>query len=152
MISLYRLLRLDPATRRLLIEAGLWLAAVRVGLTLLGFRRLNRLLGLWFSEEVRGDMKPPLGPFREHRSEADRVFWAVSAAGRRIPGGRSCLVQALAARLLLARSGIRSRLRLGAARGEGNRFEAHAWLEWGGLGGLGLRHLQELHSRRSTKG
>ena len=62
----------------------------------------------------------------------------MAAAGRRIPGGSNCLVQALAAAVLLGRHGYSSRLRLGVARAPDGRLEAHAWVERDGkllLGG-----------------
>jgi hypothetical protein len=44
----------------------------------------------------------------------------------------TCLSRSLALRFLLARAGIQTDLKFGARR-EAGRFEAHAWLERGGL-------------------
>ena len=65
------------------------------------------------------------------RAPAARIAWAVAAAGRRVPGGRNCLAQALAAHVLLGRHGHPSRLRLGVARGSEGEVTAHAWVEIG---------------------
>jgi hypothetical protein len=61
--------------------------------------------------------------------EADRILWAVEAAGRQFPSIGTCLTQALIAQVLLARNGIASDLRIGVMRTSGGRFVAHAWVE-----------------------
>jgi hypothetical protein len=58
----------------------------------------------------------------------DRMRWAVEVAGRYVPGA-TCLTQALALQIWLGRHGQSAALRLGVARGAGERLEAHAWLE-----------------------
>lgn len=69
----------------------------------------------------------------EHQRDVPiaRVAWAIRAAGRRTPRS-TCLVEALAAQLLLAQRGQQSDLRVGVARNASNEFAAHAWLEVGG--------------------
>jgi hypothetical protein len=46
-----------------------------------------------------------------------------------VPLVRTCLTQALAAQVLLARSGDQSDLRIGVTRDSNGKFLAHAWLE-----------------------
>ena len=58
--------------------------------------------------------------------------WAVKAASRRMPFTATCLVQALALRMLLSRQGYDPHLRLGVAKDGDDRLEAHAWLEMDG--------------------
>jgi hypothetical protein len=61
----------------------------------------------------------------------------VTAVAARVPRA-SCLTQALAATLLLARHGYAATLRVGVAKNEDGSLRAHAWLESGGetlLGG-----------------
>jgi hypothetical protein len=68
------------------------------------------------------------------------LIWAVTAASRYVPGA-TCLAQALAAQVLLGRTGYPARLRIGVAKGEERKFEAHAWVESQGrvvIGGPGL--------------
>jgi hypothetical protein len=60
---------------------------------------------------------------------ADRVVWAVEAAGRAIPGMKNCLVQAVAAEAMLIRAGYPCELRIGAAKNASGDLIAHAWLE-----------------------
>ena len=122
MRRLARLRALAPAERRLLIEAALAVAAVRVGLWLLPFRAMRRAgerLGSW-------------GAGRRARGQAthspERIAWAVAVVSQYIPRA-SCLTRALAAEALLARRGYPAQLRIGVAKGLGGRLEAHAWLE-----------------------
>jgi Transglutaminase-like superfamily len=61
----------------------------------------------------------------------DRVAYGVCAMGTRVPWRSDCLVQALAARRWLARSGIASRIGIGARRDQHDAFMAHAWLTVG---------------------
>src|SRR2546425_4123534 len=126
MRMLRRLLALPPAEQRLLVSAAAWLIATRLGLALLPFGWLRALVAR--ARRTRASRPSP----------PDRIAWAVAAAGRRIPGGSNCLVQALAAAVLLGRHGYSSRLRLGVARAPDGRLEAHAWVERDGkllLGG-----------------
>lgn len=113
-------LRLPSSDRRLLISAALLLGTIRLGLWLIPFLTLRRLLGK-FAE-------PRTSTQEAEASSTDRVLWAVTVASRYVPGANTCLTQALAAQVLLARRGGVACLRLGVARQEG-RFQAHAWLE-----------------------
>jgi hypothetical protein len=112
---LRKVVDLPPPQRRLLLEAALVLAAVRLGLLLLAFRTLRRLLARFAQ------------PGDPTRSNPAQVAWAVNLSSRWVPCS-TCLVRALAAQLLLARRGYSSRLHIGAA-GDLERFRSHAWLE-----------------------
>ena len=46
-----------------------------------------------------------------------------------MPGGKTCLPQALAAQVLLERCGYPARLRVGVVKGGEGQLEAHAWVE-----------------------
>jgi hypothetical protein len=59
---------------------------------------------------------------------------AVTRAARRVPGGSSCLVEALALAWMVRRRRLRARVRIGVAR-SGGRLLAHAWVEAPGLPG-----------------
>ena len=63
---------------------------------------------------------------------AAAVGRAVGAVGKRLPWHSSCLILALAARLMLWRRGIPAVLHFGIGRGEDGRLTAHAWLEAAG--------------------
>ena len=58
----------------------------------------------------------------------DRIAWAVAVASRYVPMA-TCLTQALAGQMLLARWGHTAQLHIGVANGPGGNLEAHAWLE-----------------------
>lgn len=123
MKRLYRFLSLSSRDRRLLIKAALLLGIIRLGLWLLVFQTLRGLLlrVRWKSTGL---------------SEADplsleRIAWAIRVAGRYIPGV-TCLVQALAAQVLLEQEGHPSCLRIGVAKDKNGRLQAHAWTESGG--------------------
>jgi hypothetical protein len=123
MKRLYRFLSLSSRDRRLLIKAALLLGIIRLGLWLLVFQTLRGLLlrVRWKSTGL---------------SEADplsleRIAWAIRVAGRYIPGV-TCLVQALAAQVLLEQEGHPACLRIGVAKDKNGRLQAHAWTESGG--------------------
>jgi hypothetical protein len=119
MIELGRFLRLPPCRRRLLIRAAVLLGLMRAGLWLLPFKLVLRLTKR-NPERARpgdgGDL--PVGP----------IIWAVRRASRFVPGA-TCLTQALVGRVLLARAGHLSEVRIGVRKDSVRGFEAHAWLE-----------------------
>lgn len=57
----------------------------------------------------------------------ERVAWAVHHASRLVPRA-TCLTQALAAQIMLARRGFSSTVHIGVKRDDTTAFEAHAWL------------------------
>jgi len=118
MTWLRRLAALPPADRLLLLSAALLLPLVRVALRTLPFGSVWRVTN-------RLARAPSMGP----SPTAERIAWAVSAAGRRVPGGRHCLAQAVTAYILLGRYGHTARVRLGLSRDGRRGFEAHAWVE-----------------------
>src|SRR6058998_3027135 len=129
MTRLGKFLRLAHAERVLLVEATLLLGAIGLGLRLLPFGRLRRLLDRL--------SRPRHGLRAQARLSAARIAWAVDRASRVVPGARSCLVQALAAQVLLVRRGRHSSVRIGVAHPSGESLHAHAWVESQGRGVLG---------------
>ena len=113
----HRLARLDGTERRLLARALLWIVSARVGLRVLPYRMLARLLD-------RASRRAPLGTL----CSPEKVRWALVAAARRLPGTR-CLAWAIACRNLLRQAGFVSELRIGVAKTPGGAFRAHAWVE-----------------------
>ena len=120
MKRLCRFLYLLPAERGILIKAVLLLWAVRLGLWVLPFRVVERLA------DWAGHTPAPLRG--SGSSSLDRTAWAVAAASRYVPHA-TCLVQALAARVLLKRAGLPSSLHIGVARSNEGQLQAHAWVE-----------------------
>jgi hypothetical protein len=114
-----KFVRLSHAEQRLVIGAALAVAATRLMLWTLPFKVLRRIVA-------------KLGESRNvatTRPSTDRITWAIAATGRFIPGGRNCLVKAIAAELMLSRFGYPSELKFGVGKSASGDFEAHAWLE-----------------------
>jgi len=122
---------LPGVERRLILEEVLLLWAVRFSLWVLPFRIVNGYVATHARARRRSRAAVPL----------DRLAWILGAAGTLLPGKRTCLVRALAGRLLVAGEGYTPTLRLGVARDADGRLDAHAWLECDGrvlVGGGGL--------------
>jgi hypothetical protein len=117
---LRKFLSLRSSDCHLLVSTALLLGAIRVGLRLLPFRTLQRV--------VNKLAQPPAGLRRINQSSVDRLVWAVTVSGRYVPRA-TCLTQALVAQVLLGRHGHQTQLRVGVARGDEGQLEAHAWLE-----------------------
>jgi hypothetical protein len=126
---LRRLARLPGDRRRLLVEAGVTLAAARVAVSLLPFRVVARALG---REDAIPGAAPDsaVEPAGAAGSTAERVGWAVTTAARQVPWPATCLVQALAAALMLAARRVPALTVLGVDR-DGRALRAHAWLRCG---------------------
>jgi len=128
MKRLHKFLSLTPSDRVLLINALLLLGAIRLGLKLLPFQTLRRLLAR---------MAQPIRRLQQaEKASVDKVAWAVMVASHYIPGAR-CLAQALATQVLLERRGYPTQLRIGFTRGKGGQMSAHAWVESEGRVAIG---------------
>jgi hypothetical protein len=123
MDRLSRFLRLSRSDRTLVLQAALLLTAIRLGLSMMPFARLRSGLARLATSRRAASCLPASG------DDGARIVWAVEAVGRRLPPIGTCLTQALAAHVLLARRGHRSNLRIGVTRDAGGKFVAHAWLE-----------------------
>ncbi len=118
---LRRFLARSSVERRALMRAVPLMVVVRIGLRLLPFRTVAQAV-LRVSQRKFG--AKPLDP-----SLRDALGWAVVHANRAVPGRGSCLPEALAAHVLLTRSGFKPQLRIGGRRGKDGEFKAHAWIE-----------------------
>lgn len=110
-----KILALSWADRSLLLACVPLVAVIRLGLTLLSYRRLKRWIPTGGSS----------GP--ASAAKLGRIAWAVRNASRVVPQA-SCLTQALAAQYLLGRAGHPSRVRIGMAQDQSGAILAHAWL------------------------
>jgi hypothetical protein len=117
MNRLRKFARLDASERALVLGAACLVAAVRLGLWLLPFRMLTRILRVRSLPAGSGSRFSPA-----------RLAWAVRAVSRPIPGA-TCLTQALALHYLLTRAGHTSRVQIGVTRDTAGGFQAHAWVE-----------------------
>ena len=132
---LRRVFRLSTQKKILLFQATLLLTATRLGLHVLSFARLRSLLARYVG--VGGAKHGAL-----QHGALDPIVWAVEAVSRQIPAIGTCLTQALAAHVLLARRGVQSDLRIGVMRDGSGKFIAHAWLEKDGRILIGEAHRQ----------
>ena len=112
---------LDASDRWLTIEAFMLMAMIQVGFRTLSYATMRHALDT--VKGIRGGSGRP----------ETRIGWAVNAAGRRLPG-RTCLIEALAADVMLGRRGCSPSVRFGVrkTRGDGGAPETHAWVECGG--------------------
>lgn len=134
MKRLHKVLHLQSFERRLLVKAALLLWATRLGLWLLPFRYLRRVLDVLTRTPIQSRyVKPP---------SRQSVVWAVETAGRYMPPATTCLTLSLTVQILFLRSGYPSMLHIGAVREDGGRFSAHAWVESGGEVVIGGHQLE----------
>jgi hypothetical protein len=112
---LRKLAALSRTDRLLIVEAALTLSAIRIALWLIPVRRVLR----------PARVQPAV--FGPH--SVAQLAWAIQAVAPFVPKS-TCLVRALATRLLLARRGFPTTLRIGVAKSPD--FQAHAWLEHDG--------------------
>jgi hypothetical protein len=117
---------LDGFERATLLEAFAGLVATWPGLRLAGFRKWKAVLE-WLAP------RSPLGDSSITTSVevARSVARMESAAARNLFFRPNCLESSLVLWWLLRRRGIRAELQIGA-RKDGQKFEAHAWVECGG--------------------
>jgi hypothetical protein len=117
---LFKFLKFDAGDRHLLIMTLILLAAMRLGLWLLPFRTLLKLLPRISGSQVTQQVS------------VGKISWAVKTVSRYIPGVK-CLARALTTQVLMNRNGHSCELRIGVAKGEKGILEAHAWIEHEGL-------------------
>ena len=110
--------RLSRQERRLAMKSIVLVALVRLGLWVMPFQTLQR------ASEY-------LGRTRRRRGNAAgtrEIVWSVRLASRYVPRA-TCLVQALAAQILLGRNGHAGQVHIGVAVDPERGFRAHAWVE-----------------------
>lgn len=115
-----RFFNLPPAEQRRVIQAGMLVIAFRLGLWIVPYRHLKRI--------VDGVPRRKGNPTDQRLAEVVR---SVVSFSRFIPEA-SCLTQALATQVLLKREGFDPNLQIGVARDAAGAFKAHAWVEYGG--------------------
>jgi Transglutaminase-like superfamily len=120
--------RISRESRGVALQAAAALAATWAGLRVVGFRRWKAtLIRLTPDPESAGILQEP-----DRIAIARDVARILEATSRHLIFRASCLEQSLVLWWLLARRGIPADLRIGA-RKEAERFEAHAWVESGGV-------------------
>jgi Transglutaminase-like superfamily len=129
--KLKTLLRMSGGDRVQLLQVFLLLLGIRLGLGLLPFRVVLKLVQRLGNVPSRSPVQP-----------IGHIVWTVNAGSRYMPGGVKCLARALTTHLLLTRQGYASELRIGVAKTVTGELEAHAWIEYQGRVVIG--HLNDL--------
>jgi hypothetical protein len=125
--------QIDNRRRALLVEAVACLLAARLALTFIPFPRLARQLGAFVPPSDPRILTATAVTTPDQTRLAEAISWAVTRAARYVPFRAVCLPQAMAARLMLKRRGIRSVMHFGAVKGAEKPFDAHAWLDAAGV-------------------
>ena len=121
---LLKFARLTFVEKLLLLEAALFMALVRPAILLLPFRWIAPLLG-------HERLESPLEISPAQVFKARQIGWAVVTMSYRTFWQATCLVQAVAAQLMLKRRGISGTIYLGAIKDKENKLLAHAWVRCG---------------------
>jgi hypothetical protein len=125
---------LEHPARGLFLRASVLLPLITMSLEFRGFRKTKAPLQRFLSVPC-GSANP------EAQARAALTAQMVRAAGHYGIGQPNCLKVSLALWWLLARQGIASDLRVGV-RKDREKFEAHAWVE---CGGVALNDLETTH-------
>jgi hypothetical protein len=124
---------LDRVSRKLLLIASCLVILFWFLLRVLSFRLVFSIM------ERLAVSKPVAQPLNQEIES--RITWALSIASRRILGKDTCLPQAMAARIMFARSGCPAEIRFGVKKSPEGKLQAHAWVLNEGkilIGGEGL--------------
>ena len=124
--------RISGSDRQLLVMSLILLATIRLGLWLLPFRTLLKVLA---------KISHPSNAQITNSVTAGKIVWTVNAASRYMPGVM-CLARALTTQVIMGRYGLSGQLRIGVAKTERGKLEAHAWVEYQGRVAIG--NLQDL--------
>lgn len=119
--------------RHLLIMTLIILATIRLGLWLMPFRTLLKLIAKINQPSDRPQVTNPVS--------VRKIACSVNAVCRYMPGVK-CLARALTTQVLMSRHSLACELRIGVAKAEGGKLEAHAWIEYQGL--IVIGNLQDL--------
>jgi len=130
---LLRFGQIDNSRRALLPEALTYLLVARLALIFVPFPRLARRLGSFVPPTDPRAAPAATEPDSEVARLAQEISWAVTRAARYVPFKAVCLPQAMAARVMLKRRGVKSVMHFGAAKGALKPLDAHAWLDAAGV-------------------
>lgn len=128
MKQLHNLLKTQTSDRILLFLTLILLTAIKLGLCLLPFRNLIKLVT---------SISEGLNSKAANRVTLSQIIWAVNVVTRYIPGGAKCLARALTTQVLMNWCGFQPELRIGVAKNETGKLDAHAWIEYRGRIAIG---------------
>ncbi len=130
---LLRFRQVDNRRRALLPEAVAYLLAARLALIFIPFPRRARHIGTFVPPTDPRATLPRAAAGPDQTQLAAEVSWAVTRAARYVPFKAVCLPQAMAARVMLKRRGVKSVMHFGAAKGTEKPLDAHARLDAAGI-------------------
>lgn len=120
--------RLNAHSRRVVVSVSCVIVASRVGLRVAGYRRWIALLARSSARAGSGLYTDNLRP---HPFPAQLAL-LTAASARNLPFKPTCLERSIGLWWLLRRHGFGAEIRIGG-RKAAQQFEAHAWVECGGL-------------------
>ncbi|WP_404787085.1 lasso peptide biosynthesis B2 protein [Altericista sp. CCNU0014] len=115
---------------RVLLKVYALLTCIRLGLWLLPFEKLWKLL-LRLGKLRQRSNSTAIDPKMYGRA-AQKAIWAVNTSCKFTPGGAKCLTRALTVKVLLDRWNCPSDFKIGVIKNSADRLEAHAWIEMQG--------------------
>lgn len=118
MRRIFKFFRLSLHEKFLFIESLLLLIIVKLGLSLLSFKKILDLL-----EKSRNNSKALY-----NKLSLEQIAWAVEVSGRYAPKA-TCLSKALTAQYLFRKNGYCSSVHIGVEKNSNGDLEAHAWIE-----------------------
>lgn len=110
--------------KKLFCQGYIVMCLVRLGLFLLPFNRLQSLV-------LKSKKLEPLAIDRSTVTVSS-IARAVNRSGRYSPGKPMCLARALTTAVLMNIYGFPYQIKIGVAKGESGKIEAHAWVTWEG--------------------
>jgi hypothetical protein len=128
MRQLLNLLKAKISNRILLVLTFILLTAIRLGLWLLPFQNLFKM--------VTSISEGFLNSKAANQVRLNQITWAVNVSTRYMPGGAKCLARALTTQILMKWCGFEPKLRIGVAKNE-TGLDAHAWIEYQGRIAIG---------------
>ncbi len=136
-------IHLGKSDRQLLLAAFFLLGLIRLGLLLLPFQTLQKLLVRISKPIYQTDLNYHNGiGDRVSPKSISQIILGVNRSSRYMPGKVKCLARALTTQVLMSQHGYSPQLRIGVAKGKSDRLEAHAWVEEQGKVVIG--YLQDL--------
>jgi hypothetical protein len=122
-----RFRRLAPEERGLIFRGMVLLSLTMLGLRTMSFRRCKELIQQFSLSEP----SPRRLESGRQMEMGRKIVSAMYAVERNSPRRPNCLERSLALWWMLRLNRIDGELHIGGRKSQG-RFEAHAWVEWGG--------------------
>lgn len=116
MNKIRRFFQISLEDKFLLIKTYFLLWTVRL---MLWIFKIHRIIN--FTEKVGSSTK-------NNSLSIEKIVWAVNSTSPYVPKA-SCLTRSLVARILFKQNGYKSEIKIGVAKDENGKLNAHAWVE-----------------------